>query len=433
MAGAPVGLRLVPPPEPAVERPSPELLDSHEQHGTRRERLRRGFYASQLLTTWALGLSNSLLGLALLAAPFLGPLRLPAGRLARRAVGAAGLYLLLLVGAVAASRAVGVSAGALSEIFNFATFGLALVWVRGERRVRWLLDGLILVGALVALSGLAQVLLGYGDIERRIRGPFSHYMTFAGTLLLIDLALIARMLLRRERQERGGPTAWLDRPAVAWTALAVINLALVGSLTRSAWIALVAALLGLAALVRPRLLLWAPVVAVAFLVLAPVPVVSRALSITAVGEASNYDRIAMAEAGARMVDERPLLGIGPDMVKHLYPLYRHPTAPRLLTPHLHNSYVHLAAERGVPALLACGALFACALAAAWKGLQARGDQARRRVDLHLGVLAALTGFAIAALFENNWGDAEVQRLVLFLLAVPFCLGAGESDGSPSPA
>lgn len=413
MKAAP-GLRLVEAPEAAPETASPLV-----------RRLRVGLYGGHLLTAWALGISNGLLGLCLVAAPWLGSARLPASRAARRALTAAAAYLLLLVGAVAASRSPLQSLGGLSEIVGFATFALAMLWIRGERRVRWLIDALILVGAVVALSGLAQVLLGYGGIERRIRGPFSHYMTFAGTLLLLDLMLIARMLLRRERSPGHGPTAWLDRPLVAWSALGIVNLALIVSLTRSAWLALVAALVGIVALVRPRLLVWAPVLAALFLIVAPVPVVERVLSITHLAEDSNYDRIAMAEAGARMVEERPLLGVGPEMVKRLYPIYRHPTAPRLLTPHLHNSYVQIAAERGLPALAVYLALLAFAFAAAWRGYRRGRFERNGRADLHLGAIAALLGFSIAALFENNWGDTEVQRLVLFLLAVPFCLEAAD--------
>jgi O-antigen ligase len=412
---AAAGLRLVEAPEAAPAAPSPLA-----------RRLRTGLYGGHLLTAWALGISNGLLGLCLVAAPWLGPARLPQARAARRAMAAAGAYLLLLLGAVAASHSPLESLGGLSEFVSFATFGLALLWIRGERRVRWLIDALILVGAVVALSGLAQVLLGYGGIERRIRGPFSHYMTFAGILLLLDLVLIARLLLRRERASGNGPTAWLDRPWVAWSALGIVNLALIVSLTRSAWLALVAALVGIVALVRPRLLVWAPVLAALFLIVAPVPVVERVLSVTHVAEDSNYDRIAMVEAGARMVDERPLLGVGPEMVKRLYPIYRHPTAPRLLTPHLHNAYVQLAAERGLPALAAFLGLGAFAFAAAWRGYRRGRFERNGRADLHLGALAALLGFAIAALFENNWGDTEVQRLVLFLLALPFCLEAPET-------
>jgi O-antigen ligase len=252
-------------------------------------------------------------------------------------------------------------------------------------------------------------------------------MTFAGTLLLLDLLLVARMLVRRERTPGRGPTAWLDRPAAAWTALGLISLALLVSLTRSAWLALVAALVGLAAVARPRLLLAAAPLAAAFLIVAPVPLVHRMISIVNVHDESNYDRVVMAEAGLRMVAERPLLGLGPDMVKRYWPVYHHPSAPRLVTPHLHNAYLQLAGERGLPALASYFALLGCAATASWRGYRAGLAAGNGAADLHLGVLAALAGFSIAALFENNWGDTEVQRLVLFLLAVPFCLPASGGE------
>ena len=44
-----------------------------------------------------------------------------------------------------------------------------------------------------------------------------------------------------------------------------------------------------------------------------------------------------------------------------------------------------------------------------------------RRDLYLGMLLALLAFAVAGLFEDNWADTEVQRILLFLLALPFCL------------
>jgi hypothetical protein len=36
-------------------------------------------------------------------------------------------------------------------------------------------------------------------------------------------------------------------------------------------------------------------------------------------------------------------------------------------------------------------------------------------------VGAIAAFAVAGLFENNWGDVEVQRLVLALLALPYAL------------
>jgi O-antigen ligase len=338
-------------------------------------------------------------------------------------------YLVLLVASIAASEQPRTSLRAASEIFAFATFGLTLVFARGERRVRWLVDGLILASAALAAWGLGQIGAGYGELERRIRGPFSHYMTFSGFLLIADLLLIARLFGRRasggsdgaEAPERWGPTRLLDLRPVAWTAFALLTGALFASLTRGVWIALVVVLGALVAAERPRRLAWALPLLALFLVVAPVPMVARALSIGDLADSSSYDRLCMAEAGLRMVGERPLLGVGPEVVKRIYPLYRHPTAPRLWVPHLHNSYLQIAAERGIPALSVFLALLGSAMLAARRGWRAGGPGA----DLHLGVLCALAAFAIAALFENNWGDTEVQRAVLFLLAAPFALGAPE--------
>ena len=84
---------------------------------------------------------------------------------------------------------------------------------------------------------------------------------------------------------------------MATLCLAAISVALVSSLTRSAWIALAVGLALVIALVRPWLLLLAPPMAAALLVVLPVPVVHRLLSIADRSDGSNYDRICMAEAG----------------------------------------------------------------------------------------------------------------------------------------
>ncbi|MCB1009015.1 MAG: O-antigen ligase family protein [Acidobacteria bacterium] len=384
-------------------------------------RTRLTLYASHLLAIPGLALSNILLGISVLALPRVGVARPALPRSLRPLAWTAGAYLALLAASILASRDVATSARAISEVFSFATLALALVWLRGARPARWLVDLLILLGAATALWGLAQLAFGYGDLDRRIRGPFSHYMTFAGWLLPLDLMLIARALLRQpeEGEAAGGVSSWLDRPAVTWTALAAINLAMIGSLTRSAWLGLAAALALVGALVRPRLLAWALPVGLFLLLLAPVPVVARAMSITDLTDESNYDRLCMVEAGLRMIGERPLLGIGPDRVERRYPLYRHPSAPRRTTPHLHNAYLELAAERGLLSLAAFLYLIALAARRAYVGLAEWRGGGGGPADLHLGVLGALAAFAVAALFENNWGDAEVQRVILMLVALPF--------------
>lgn len=393
---------------------------------------RAGFvlYAGHLFTLFGIALSNVLAGLLVLSAPWTlrdgwnrrrdrpaspadGPLRLLLAALV--------LYVAFLALSVATSYDPAASSRAFGELFVLVTLPLGLLLVRGEERVRRVVDGLGMVAAAVAVWGLLQVFLGYGGLDRRIRGPFSHWMTFSGFLLLVDLLLLAALLFSWRRLYRRG--GWR---ALAWrlAALAAINAALLGSLTRSAWLGAVAGVVLAAGLRSRRSLLLLPVVALLFVALAPVPVLQRALSTADLSDVSNYDRLCMAAAGLTMIAERPITGIGPEQVEPRYPVYRVPTAPRDRVPHLHNSFLQLAAERGLPALAAYLALMAAPLVAAARLYRRQGGRHGPRADLLVGVMAALVAFNVAGLFEFNWGDTEVQRLALFVVALPFCLGGG---------
>jgi O-antigen ligase len=424
---APSPLRAPDPPRnPAAEpplRPAPAPALARTSPAPRPAWLGFTLYAGHLWSVASIALSNSLLGLTVLALPWtlrrrpavpwalLAPLIVPLG-----------VYVLWLAGAIAASVEPGLSVRATSEIFSLATLFLAPLLVRDERAVRRLVDGLIAVAALLALWGLAQVLWGYGDLDRRIRGPFSHYMTFAGFLLIADLFLLAQMTFGR-----GARSFW------RWGALVAVNLALLGSLTRSAWVALGLALAVLAVAWRPRLLPVLPLSALLFLIVAPVPMVHRAVSIADLGDTSNYDRVCMVSAGLAMIADRPLFGLGPDMVERRYPIYRPDTAPRYQVPHLHNSFLELAAERGLPALAAYLALIGGSAWVAWREWRADGGRRGPRADLLAGALLALLAFNLAGLFENNWGDTEVQRPLLFALALPFCLRLARHNDCSSAA
>ena len=393
-----------------------------------RERLRFGLYALHLLTLFGIALSNVALGIALLVYPAFRKPADPAFRRARPLLVAALVYAGLLLVAVVFSQDPATSVDGLRELFTLAALPLAVGSIAGERRLRSLFDAAILAATLAALVGLGQFWLGFGDLDRRIRGPFPHVMTFSGILLLVDLLLVARLMFRPPAAALAEPgwKGFFGRPWLAWTALAMINVALVGSLTRNAWLGLLVGGGWLLWMRRRQLLFWALPAALAFVVFAPVPVLARALSVTNLSDESSYDRLCMLEAGARMVAEHPLFGIGPNMVERLYPIYRHASASRLNVPHLHDSYAELAAERGLPALASYLALLAVALARAWRGYRSElgGETSASRADLWLGVTAALLAFSVAGLFEHNWGDVEVQRVALLLLAAPFCLEIG---------
>ncbi|HVT17972.1 MAG TPA: O-antigen ligase family protein [Thermoanaerobaculia bacterium] len=372
-------------------------------------------YALHLFTVFGLALSNVFLGLTLLAAPRalrarslawhkLAPVLLPMG-----------VYLLFLTVSVVMSYEPRVSLASLGELFALATLYLGPGLVRGERQARWLIDGVVAVAALLAIKGLSQYLAGYGEISRRIRGPFSHYMIFSGVLLIADVLLLTALVCGK-----GSRSLW------RWAALVLINLALLGSLTRGAWVALVLALAALVAVRRPRWLAALLPAAALFVVLAPTPLLQRVISIVNLRDTSNYDRLCMIDAGLHMIAESPLVGLGPDMVDRRYGIYRQPSAPRYWVPHLHNSFLQLAAERGLPALAAYLWMMLAGIRLAVRRFHGEGGFAGRRADIYLGSVLALVAFNLAGLFENNWGDAVVKRCALFALMLPFCLEVADA-------
>jgi O-antigen ligase len=403
---------------PAVDRPAGEVRAPLRPVG-------HWLFAGSLWTVFGIALSNVLLGLSVLASPWAARGARETWRRARPFLILLGLYVGLLLLAAAVSLDPGRSARSMAELFNLAVAPLALVYVRGEREARRVVDGLTVVAGGIAVTGLVQFLVGYDDLSHRILGPFSHYMTFSGVLLVADLVLAARLA--------AGPRSSGWRRAARWIAFAVINVALLASYTRSAWVGLGVALALLLLLRAPRWLLALPVAALLFALLAPAAVRDRVCSIVDLHDPSNRDRLAMARAGLAMVRDRPLVGLGPEMVEELYPRYRVETAVRDVVPHLHDTYLQLAAERGLPALAVYLALIGWPLRLAWRRFRAEGGWRGERGDLHLGVLLALVGFGVAGLFEHNWGDTEVQRQVLFLLALPFCLPPRETeDGVDAP-
>ncbi len=398
-------------------------------------------YSAHLLLAWSIAISNICLGLALIAVfvparqdtRSFGQRWLDLWREVRQAgapvLVALAAYALWLLAPILASYDPRTSVRGVGELFNLAALPLGLALLSGERAVRRLVDLLVGVGAILACAGLAQYLFGYGDLDHRIRGPFSHYMTFAGFLLLCDLLLLAGMVFGPRKSAQSEPRTLVGRVQAGWRwlALIAINAGLLGSYTRSAWLALAVAVTVLILIRAPKLIFAYVPAAALFIWLAPTPILSRAVSIANLGDSSNYDRLCMAAAAGRMIAERPLFGIGPEMVERRYALYRHPTAPRYQVPHLHNNLTQLAAECGLPALAAYLGLMGAAAWAALRGLRKEGGRRGPRADLWLGVLLALLAFNVAGLFENNWGDTEVQRPVLFLLVLPFCLARSEPE------
>lgn len=272
-------------------------------------------------------------------------------------------------------------------------------------RGRLLFFALSANAVVLSAIGFWQFAHGGNDLENRIMATLSSWMTFSG------LTMIAGCLLLGFAFEERGRRRWLGFAAVIPLAAMVLTF------TRSAYVGTFAAVVLYLAVRRPRgLLVFLPAVVLVFLLLPPA-IRTRVASITSLDERTNRDRIAMVHAGGRMIRESPLFGVGPEMVKRYYTLYRDADAPQWEVPHLHNNVLQLAAANGIFAAAAYLALMGLFFARAIVGL--RREKAPDRAALLAAALLAGTALFVAGFFEYNWGDTEVEMATLVVLAIPF--------------
>ncbi|MEO8500249.1 MAG: O-antigen ligase family protein [Vicinamibacteria bacterium] len=337
-----------------------------------------------------------------------------------------------------------------------------------------LLDAMLMGGlALATLAVLQYAFLGYDTMDNRPRSFLGHYMTASGVIAILLIVAVERLLsagrmpkvssrslavcgllvaiaaavalayrtgLFPMEAERlailgvaliAGRRAWrgLSWPdATLSEALALVMapigaLALVFSKTRSAWIGVVAGLAVLAWMKKPRLLLFLPGLLGLLLLVSPRTVLDR----LTLSDASSRDRYYMWQAGLDMIMDKPIFGQGTGMILAVYPRFRWQGAPNPNAPHLHNNFIQIAAERGLPCLV-----FLCW----WLFLLGR-EAWRMRATSRVGplVLAVLAVTLSAGMFEYTLGDSEVLMLVLLLSALPFSirLSQKEPDLLDSPA
>jgi len=339
----------------------------------------------------------------------------------------AAVYALLVVLSVAFSLDPRASLRALPGLTLFLLVPITLDLVETERRARALLLASAASGVGLAVLGLAGLASAGADLQNRIRGPLSHYMTLSGLTMMAGCVLLA-FFFEGRRWER-----WLGLLSVVPFA------AMVSTLTRGTYVAAVAAVGLYLTLARPRaLLVFAPALVALFFLL-PSDVRHRAASIIDPAETTNRDRIAMARAGGRMIADRPVFGLGPELVKPYYTLYRDSDAPRWRVPHLHNNVLQIGAASGVFAAaiyLALLTLFFVRTVRLVRLHRRNVDPAsgERNVDLtpaggqtlgdqalvSTAAFLAVTAVSVAGLFEYNFGDKEVLMATLPLLALPFC-------------
>jgi O-antigen ligase len=269
---------------------------------------------------------------------------------------------------------------------------------------------LILAGCISAAYGLFQFFNSQDVVlQKRITGFMSHWMTFSGLLMILNVLLFSHLLFSKKH------------PVWFYPAFGLVSLALLLSLTRSAWLGFLAAATILIAMRKVRWVIAVPVVIgiifVGSFLVFPSVVASRMSSVFNPNETSNRDRLQMLRSGWEIVKDYPLTGVGIAMIQDVYPKYRSPDSVFRSNQHLHNNMVQMAAENGILALIAWLWLIGKVLKdlTGWKQ-KVMGREEQFMIHGTIGIVISLF---VAGMFEYNFGDSEVKMLFLALITVPY--------------
>lgn len=289
--------------------------------------------------------------------------------------------------------------------------------IRQEAQARWLAWGWLGGGALSALWGCRQFVEKYrtsaarGEdfylsyVAARITGFNSHWMTFSGQVMIALLAGLSLALFALAGRRR----------VMAWVCLGLMAAALALAWTRGVWIGAAAGAVYLLWSWKRLAVLALPAAALLAVAAGPAGLRERALSVLRPHGAtdSNLHRIYTWRTGIEIIKAHPWLGVGPELVGTHFREYVPRDLPARLPPgyygHLHNIYLHWAAERGLPAAAAAVAFFLVQMARPLRRVRSCPDGERW---VHRAAVAILAGVLISGLFEYNLGDSEVLAMTL---------------------
>jgi O-antigen ligase len=239
----------------------------------------------------------------------------------------------------------------------------------------------------------------------RTGGLLHHWMIYATIEILVFAALLEFWNLYPEHRR------WL------LPLLAIQCVAIVLSLTRMLWLCCL--LLTAAHLLRQRSKwIWGlPFLPFLLFSIAPAGVKARVTQSFQPGYYSNAERLQMLRAGKAMVAAHPLSGVGAGRVEKLYAQFV-PAGESIPAyhGHLHNNVVQLAAQFGIPVVLAAALFLAMLIRDLLRAYMCAPDRDARFVSRT--ALVAVAGFCAAGLVEYTYGHSLGLILLSFAALSP---------------
>jgi len=257
--------------------------------------------------------------------------------------------------------------------------------------------------------------LGTGSVKLdrgkpiRAQGTLGHYVVFAEMLMQVGCMGWALLLSARR-----GQTGWKILLAVAF---AGITAALMATATRAALGGLaLGCALSLVLLLRSRR---ARVSALAALIVMLVAATfwiqhSRGLDWLGRSDVGTHFRVLMWEDGIRLVREHPWFGVGMETVRVHYREWNiRGFIQYHVSSHFHSTFLQIAVERGIPALVAWLWFSISYLLFLSRLIRRLGSQNRFARGVAVGALAAFLAFTFTSFVHYNLGEESLAMIFFF--------------------
>lgn len=291
------------------------------------------------------------------------------------------------------------------ELLLFLLVPIIYTGFKTLKQIRWSTYALLGAATASIVFSFGYFLIKAAPGER-VAGFMGHYMTQAGLLMLFSALGLSMFLFSRGRFRY----VW----GIGFGLAAV---ALILTLTRSAWIGLLIIAVVALLFYKPRTLILVPIALGLFFLVSPPHIKTRALSIFNPKAYSNAQRIEYLSAGLEIIKDYPLTGTGPNTVHVIFQRPKYDLSEEARNNvHLHNNLIQIAAERGIPSLLAWLTFMIWILLSL---LKRRNDRERSGLPYVVAAAAGLLALLAAGMFEYNFGDSEVFMLFLYLITLPF--------------
>ena len=268
------------------------------------------------------------------------------------------------------------------------------------------------------LSGLgtASVKLDRGK-PIRAQGTLGHYVVFAEMLMQIGCMAWA-LLLSTHR----GQTGWKLLLAVAF---AGITAALLATATRAALGGLaLGGGVSLVLLLRSRKARAAAIAALIVILIGATLWIqhSRGLDWLSRGDVGTHFRVLMWEDGIRLVRQHPWFGVGMETVRVHYREWNiRGFIQYNVMSHFHSTFLQIAVERGIPALLAWAWFSVAYFLFLMRLIRRLNGQNRLATGVAVGGLAAFLAFTFTSFVHYNLGEESLAMILFFYFGIAIAL------------